>query len=371
MGHDCPMGHVKHLYVHVPFCAHRCGYCDFVTVTGNDDRHAAYVEAILGELKTRGSVLSDPVETVYVGGGTPSKLGPQLLASLLDALPQATIETTVECNPEGVDPALAEMLGERAVRVSLGAQTFAAPLLATLERQTTPEQVRAAVALLREARIPSLSLDLIYGIPGERESDLARDLAVFEELGPDHVSAYELEAKPGTRFSIHHGAELEAQGELLERHMDLVIDSLGYSGYSWYEIASFARGREHEGQHNRAYWLGRDYLGLGIGAVSTVAGARRVNAPKLSAYIEDPAAAPATIELIDERARQTERLMLGLRLADGVPLSEVADVLNRSALERLVQIGIATTTDDTIRLDRRGRMLLHDCVADLLDDDAA
>ena len=257
------------------------------------------------------------------------------------------------------------------MRVSLGAQTFAAPLLTTLERQTTPEQVRAAVALLREARVPSLSLDLIYGIPGERESDLARDLAVFEELGSDHVSAYELEAKPGTRFSIHHGAELEAQGELLERHMDLVIDSLGYSGYNWYEIASFARSREHEGRHNRSYWLGNDYLGLGIGAVSTVSGARRVNAPKLAAYIEDPAAAPATFELIDERTRQTERLMLGLRLADGVPIAEVADVLNRSALERLVQIGIATTTDDTIRLDRRGRMLLHDCVADLLDDDAA
>ena len=371
MGHDCHMGHVKHLYVHVPFCAHRCGYCDFVTVTGNDDRHAAYVDALLRELETRGSVLADPVETVYIGGGTPSKLGARLLGSLLDALPQATIETTVECNPEGVDSEMAQMLGERGVRVSLGAQTFAAPLLATLERQTTPEQVRAAVALLREARVPSLSLDLIYGIPGERESDLARDLAVFEELGPDHVSAYELEAKPGTRFSIHHGAELEAQAELLERHMDLVIDSLGYSGYAWYEIASFARSREHEGQHNRAYWLGNDYLGLGIGAVSTVSGARRVNAPKLAAYIEDPAAAPATFELIDERTRQTERLMLGLRLADGVPIAEVADVLNRAALERLVQIGIATTTDDTIRLDRRGRMLLHDCVADLLDDDAA
>jgi len=371
MGHDCYMGHVKHLYVHVPFCAHRCGYCDFVTVTGNDDRHTAYVDALVRELEARGTVLADTVETVYVGGGTPSKLGPRLLGSLLDALPQATIETTVECNPEGVDLEMAQMLGERGVRVSLGAQTFAAPLLATLERQTTPEQVRAAVALLREARVPSLSLDLIYGIPGERESDLAHDLAVFEELGPDHVSAYELEAKPGTRFSIHHGAELEAQAELLERHMDLVIDSLGHSGYAWYEIASFARSREHEGQHNRAYWLGHDYLGLGIGAVSTVAGARRVNAPKLAAYIEDPAAAPATFELIDERTRQTEHLMLGLRLADGVPIAEVADVLNLSALERLVQIGIATTTDDTIRLDRRGRMLLHDCVADLLDDDAA
>ena len=371
MGHDCQMGHVKHLYVHVPFCAHRCGYCDFVTVTGNDDRHAAYVDALLRELDAHRGVLAEQVETVYIGGGTPSKIGAPLLALLLEALPQATVETTVECNPEGVDVELAQVLGERGVRVSLGAQTFAAPLLATLERQTTPEQVRAAVSYLRAARVPSLSLDLIYGIPGERESDLARDLAVLDELAPDHVSAYDLEAKPGTRFSIHHGRELEAQGELLERHLDLVIDSLGYSGYTWYEIASFARSREHEGQHNRAYWLGHDYLGLGIGAVSTIAGARRVNGPKLAAYIEEPATAPTTIEQIDERTRQTERLMLGLRLADGVPIAEVADVLNRTALERLVQIGIATTTDDTIRLERRGRMLLHDCVTDLLNDDDA
>ena len=167
MGHHPCMGHVRHLYVHVPFCAHRCGYCDFVTVTGHDERHGPYVDAILTELAGRGDVLGE-VETVYIGGGTPSRLGPELLGRLLDALPQAAGETTVECNPEGVDEALAATLGGRGVRVSLGAQTFAQPLLDTLERQTTPTQVRRAVELLRDAGVPSLSLDLIYGIPGER-----------------------------------------------------------------------------------------------------------------------------------------------------------------------------------------------------------
>ena len=370
MGHHPSMGDVRHLYVHVPFCAHRCGYCDFVTVTGHDERHSAYVDALLRELAGRGDVLG-AVETVYIGGGTPSRLGAPLLAQLLDALPQASRETTVECNPEGVDEALAAVLGERGVRVSLGAQTFAQPLLDTLERETTPEQVRGAVELLRAARIPSLSLDLIYGIPGERESDLGRDLATLEELAPDHVSAYELEAKPGTRFAVHHGARLEEQAELLERHMELVIDSLAYSGYEWYEIASFARGPEHQGRHNRAYWEGRDYLGLGVGAVGTVAGERRVNGPKLAAYIENPLTAPAAVEVISERTRLEERLMLGLRLADGVTLAEVEPVLDRAALERLVGLGLANVEDGRIRLAQRGRMLLHDCVAELIDDEPA
>lgn len=360
------MGHVRHLYVHVPFCSHRCGYCDFVTVTGHDDRHAAYVAALLQELEARGDVLDAPLETLYLGGGTPSMLGADLLAELLDALPAAAVETTVECNPEGVDERLAEVLGARGVRVSLGAQTFSRPLLETLERRTTPGQVRDAVGLLRAARVPSLSLDLIYGIPGERESDLARDLAVLDELRPDHVSAYELEAKPGTRFAVHHGKALAAQHDLLERHMDLVIDALTASGYDWYEIASFARGVAHQGRHNRAYWEGRDYLGLGVGAVSTVSGVRRANGPRLAAYLEDPAAAPATEERIDARTRAEERLMLGLRLAEGVPIGAVEDVLDERGLDRLVGAGIAVVEGGRIRLERRGRMLLHDCVAELL-----
>ncbi len=362
------MGHVRHLYVHVPFCSHRCGYCDFVTVTGHEERHATYVAALLRELDARGDVLADPLETLYLGGGTPSRLGADLLAELLDALPEAAVETTVECNPEGVDARLAEVLGARGARVSLGAQTFSRPLLETLERQTTPDEVRDAVGLLRSARVPSLSLDLIYGIPGERESDLARDLAVLDELRPDHVSAYELEAKPGTRFTVHHGSALEAQRDLLERHMDLVIDMLTASGYDWYEVASFARSPEHQGRHNRGYWEGHDYLGIGVGAVSTVSGVRRANGPRLAAYLDDPAAAPATEERIDARTRAEERLMLGLRLEEGVLVDAVADVLDRRGLARLVAAGVAVEEHGRIRLERRGRMLLHDCVGELLDD---
>ena len=137
------VGDVRHLYVHVPFCAHRCGYCDFVTVTGREHQHAPYVDALLAELELRGGVLADDVATVYLGGGTPSLLGPELLARLLDALPPAGVERTVEVNPETVDVALATVLAERGCRVSLGAQSLDAGLLAVLERRTRPEGVRA------------------------------------------------------------------------------------------------------------------------------------------------------------------------------------------------------------------------------------
>jgi oxygen-independent coproporphyrinogen-3 oxidase len=368
MGHHGRlMGAVQHLYAHVPFCAHRCGYCDFTTVTGHDERHAAYVDALGIELAARGGVLADPPETVYLGGGTPSRLGPDLLGRLLDGLPRATGETTVECNPEDVDDALAAMLAARGCRVSLGAQTFARPLLEVLERRTTPDGVRDAVGRLRAAGVPSLSLDLIYGIPGQSEADLARDLAVLEELAPDHVSAYELEAKPGTRFTVHHGGALAEQAERLERHMDLVIDLLEAAGYDWYEVASFARGPAHRAVHNTAYWRGRDYLGLGIGAVSTLAGERRTNGPKLAAYLADPAGAPAALEPSDADTALRERVMLGLRLADGVELDgELAAVLDPAGVERLVALGLARSDGGTLRLERRGRMLLHACVAEIL-----
>ena len=362
-----PMGDVRHLYVHVPFCAHRCGYCDFTTVTGHDDRHAAYVDALLGELAARGGCLADPVETVYLGGGTPSRLGPALLGELLDRLPRASAETTVECNPEDVDDDLARALAARGCRVSLGAQTFAPALLAVLERRTTPAGVRDAVARLRAAGVASISLDLIFGIPGETTDDLERDLDALVALAPDHVSAYELEAKPGTRFTVHHGAALAAQAEFVEDHLDRVVDRLGAAGYDWYEVASFARGLGHRAVHNTAYWRGRDYLGLGIGAVSTVAGERRANGPKLAAYLADPAGAPCAREAIDAETAARERLMLGLRLAEGVALDgDLAALVDEAGVERLLAAGVARREGGTLRLERRGRMLLHDCVAEVL-----
>ncbi len=363
----------RHLYVHVPFCAHRCGYCDFVTVTGHDARHAPYVDALTAEValaRDRGE-LADDVGTVYLGGGTPSLIGPALLARLLDALPRPAEELTVECNPETIDARLAEVLAVRGARVSLGVQSLDPGRLTLLERRATPGRVVEAVEALRLAGVESLSLDLIFGVPGESVEQAADDAAALAALGPDHVSAYELEAKPGTRFTRAHGGRLATEQDALEGHYEAVVTTLEAAGFDWYETASFGLAG-HRGIHNRAYWQARDYLGVGIGAVSTIGTERRTNAPRLTAYIEALQAgrsAPAAREEITSRTRRVERLLLGLRLAEGVPLDEVAEVVDQAGLTRMRRLElIETEPADTIRLTRRGRFLLSSVAAELIAD---
>ena len=226
------------------------------------------------ELEHGRHLLADPVETVFIGGGTPTFMAPDALRVVLAALPPA-VEVTVEANPETITPELVALLCENGVnRISLGAQSFQPHLLEILERQATPEQVRHSVTVIREAGVDNLSLDLIYGIPGQTPDDLARDLEEALSLEPEHLSAYELEAKPGTRFTHAHGAELERQAEALEGYLDTVVDTMLAAGYRWYETANFCRVDERDlrARHNLGYWRAHDYLGVGVGAVSTVAG---------------------------------------------------------------------------------------------------
>ena len=204
---------VRHLYVHLPFCAHRCGYCDFVTVVGRRGSHEAYADALLRELELERSLLAEPIETVYLGGGTPTFTDPDALERLLGSLPGAA-EVTIEANPETVTPALAQLLSRGGVtRVSMGAQSFRSRLLSVLERRARPDDVRRAVHTLRDAQFDNISLDLIYGIPGQSSSDLRRDLEEALAVGPQHLSCYELEAKPGTRFAHTFGNELVHQSD--------------------------------------------------------------------------------------------------------------------------------------------------------------
>jgi putative oxygen-independent coproporphyrinogen III oxidase len=371
---------VRHLYVHLPFCAHRCGYCDFVTVVGRRGQHAAYVDALLAELALEGHVLSDRVETVFLGGGTPSFTDGSELARLLAALPAAD-ELTVEANPETVTRELAELLCAGGVsRVSLGAQSFRPQLLAVLERRASPDDVRRAVHTLRDAGCDNISLDLLYGIPGQSPADLDADLADALALEPEHLSCYELEAKPGTRFTHAHGDELERQAEAMEGYFEQVVDGLTGAGYRWYETSSFcltgerARGRDLRARHNLAYWWGRDYLGVGIGAVSTVAGLRRRNLASLGRYVGALAAGetpPHELEPLDAETQERERLLLGLRLDQPVELERVNGALDRAAAERLaarglVEVGSDGTGKETVTLTRRGRFLGGGVTVELL-----
>ena len=343
---------VRHLYVHLPFCAHRCGYCDFVTATGRDHLHGSYVDALLRELDEEHD--GSPVETIFLGGGTPTYTALPELLRLLHALPPAR-ELTVEANPETVTPELArELCGAGVNRVSLGAQSFQPHLLRVLERRATPADVRCAFGHLRDAGFDNLSLDLIYGIPGQTAAQLAADLAEAISLGPEHISAYELEAKPGTRFTIAHGAELERQAEQMEDYFERVVAQLTGAGYRWYETANFCRDGKRA-EHNLGYWLGHDYLGLGMGAVSTLGDERRRNTSKLGRYLQGRY--DREIELLDKKTRARERLMLGLRLDEPLPLRGLRSALDAAGLARAEQLGLAVDGGETLALTPRGRFL--------------
>lgn len=382
--------HVPHLYVHVPFCAHRCGYCDFVTTSASPELHDRYVAAVQRELELRsGEREEGRFGTVFIGGGTPTLLAPRALEQLLCTVRGVVMpggEVTIECNPETVTPALARTLVEEGVtRVSLGAQSFSPAVLATLDRRAGPETVRGAVALLREHGVENLSLDLLWGVPGQSTADVAGDVEQAIALGADHVSAYELDFKPGTRLAHAWGSREDAVGDASDDQYDLVVDTLEAAGYEWYETANFAKGGRYA-HHNLGYWLLRDYMGVGIGAVGTIGGERRTNLSNIARYLAaleggEPELPPARIEQVDGETRARERIMLALRLARPLVLTadDLASRIDHGWIDDMVVHGLADVVDHgcsaadpasgggmTITLTRRGRMLLNGVVTRLL-----
>jgi len=369
----------RHLYVHLPFCAHRCGYCDFVTVVGRRSQHGGYVDALLTELDLERGLLAPELESVFLGGGTPTFTDQGALERLLAALPRAG-EVTVEANPETVTQELARALRDLGVnRVSLGVQSFQPQLLEVLERVAQPDTVRRAFYHLRDAGFDNISFDLIYGIPGQSASALEADLGDALALGPEHLSCYELEAKPGTRFTHAHGVELARQADAMESYFEVVVERLTSAGYRWYETANFCRtpegvgGRDLRARHNLAYWLGRDYLGIGVGAVSTIQGRRWRNTPRLGVYLftATGTSPPREVEPLSLDVRRRERVMLGLRLDEPLSLAELAPVVDDAALGRLQRLGLVQHEVDrlgaqTLTLTDRGRRLGGGVTADLL-----
>jgi oxygen-independent coproporphyrinogen-3 oxidase len=370
-------GRARHLYIHLPFCASRCGYCDFVTVVGRSGQHGAYVDALLAELELERKVLAPRLESLFLGGGTPTLTEPRELERLLRALPPAE-EVTVEANPETVTPELAALLRDCGVtRVSLGAQSFQPRLLSVLDRRAGPDDVRRAVYALRDANFDNVSLDLIYGIPGQGAPDLDADLSEALALEPEHISCYELEAKPGTRFTHAHGAELARQAEAMESYFERVVARLTAAGFRWYETANFCRrpsladGRDLRSRHNLAYWRGRDYLGLGIGAVSTIDGRRWRTTPRLGRYLAALRAGQGPereVELLAEQVRRSERVLLGLRLDEPLQLAGLAEAVDGDAVDRLERLGLVQRGEagDALALTERGRFLGGGVTAELL-----
>jgi putative oxygen-independent coproporphyrinogen III oxidase len=360
----------RHLYLHLPFCASRCGYCAFVVETGGWHRRDAYLDALLAELALEGGRI-ETLDTLYMGGGTPTLMRARRLAAIMERVrPRLApgAEVTVEANPETVARPLLRELREMGVtRLSLGVQSFRPHLLAALDRGATAEAARRAYRCARAAGFEEISVDLLFGVPGQSEADLEADLAEVVALEPDHVSWYELELKPGSALARRPGLALD-EG-FAEEAYPRIVEGLEAAGYSWYETANFAR-PGHECRHSLAYWGAADYLGLGVGAVSTVDGRRWRNAPGTGGYIaalRRGEAPPRTEEILDPATLRRERWMLGTRLGRPLDLAWAGPPDRPEALARLGELGLVRADEAELVLTRRGRFVQNAVLHELME----
>lgn len=333
----------RSLYIHIPFCFHKCHYCDFYSLVDTRDRQTPFVDRLTRELAALAPWAGDlPLQTVFVGGGTPSLLRPDLWRRLLGTLASRFDlsamggrggEFTVECNPETVTPELMDILVAGGVnRISVGAQSFNPAHLKTLERWHNPENVGRAVDMARAAGIPRQSLDLIFAIPGQTLDDWHADLSRALDLGTTHLSCYNLTYEPNTAMTARlKRGEFAAADEDLEVEMYIAtLAALRAAGLERYEVSNYARPGD-EARHNIAYWRQEPWLAAGPSASGHFAGHRWKNAPRLDDYLgsDDAGFAPITDhERPDPRRTLAEFIMTGLRLAEGL---DSATVLDRAA----------------------------------------
>ena len=378
------------VYVHVPFCRTRCGYCDFNTYTASELGGGAsavgpssFARLAVDELRLARRVMgarTPPAQTVFFGGGTPTLLPPADLALVLAAVGdefgvEPDAEVTTEANPDSVD--LESLYALRAggfTRVSFGMQSAVPHVLATLERTHDPDRVAAAVGWAREAGFGGVSLDLIYGTPGESLADWEHSVRTAVGMEPDHVSAYSLVVEEGTRLAgaVRRG-ELPApdDDDLADKYL-LADELLTGAGYGWYEVSNWARSPTQRCRHNLGYWHGDDWWGAGPGAHSHVGGTRWWNVRHPAAYAERlrGGSSPAQArEVLTEEDRRIERVLLGIRLVDGHPLTDVRPAGLRAA-ERAVTDGLLDPLahdDGRAALTLRGRLLADAVVRDLVD----
>ncbi len=377
---DRPFG----VYVHVPFCRVRCGYCDFNTYTatelGGGGSQAAYAEQAMREVALARRVLGEaelPVETVFFGGGTPTLLPAEDLAGILRAVDDRFglaegAEVTTEANPDSVSPeSLARLREAGFTRVSFGMQSAVPHVLATLDRTHDPERVPLAVSWARAAGFEEISLDLIFGTPGESLADWEVSVRAALACAPDHVSAYALIVEDGTSL-----ARAVRRGDIAAPDDDAMADAylladalLGEAGLAWYELSNWARRPASRCRHNELYWTGADWWGVGPGAHSHVGGLRWWNVKHPTAYADRLAAgaSPAYArEMLDEETRRVERVLLESRLADGLPM-DVLDPAGLAAVPALLADGLVTAAPgDRLVLTLRGRLLADAVVRRLL-----
>jgi oxygen-independent coproporphyrinogen-3 oxidase len=378
-------------YLHVPYCATRCGYCDFNTYTASELRGSGgalasrenYADVLADEVRLARKVLGDDpraVETVFVGGGTPTLLPPADLGRMLAAVREEFglapgAEVTTEANPESVDPAYLEALRAAGfTRVSFGMQSARPHVLRVLDRTHTPGRPERCVAEARAAGFEHVNLDLIYGTPGESDDDWRASLDAAIGAGPDHVSAYALIVEEGTRLArrISRGETPPTDDDVHADRYLIAEERLAAAGFSWYEVSNWATAPAARCRHNELYWTGADWWGAGPGAHSHVGGVRWWNVKHPGAYAQALAEGRtpgAGREVLTAEDRRVERILLELRLSGGCPLSLLAET-GAKAAARAVRDGLlepAPYASGRAVLTLRGRLLADAVVRDLVD----
>lgn len=363
-------------YVHVPFCAHRCGYCDFTVVAGRGDLVGDYLRAIELELQQLGD--PKPVETLYFGGGTPTQLPLADLARLCDLLddwhPRQSAksgqpaEWTVEANPADVTTELINQLADRGVtRLSLGGQSFNPDKLRVLERDHAPGDIERSVTLAKQAGL-AVGIDLIFATPGETLEDWLSDLRLAQTLDPEHFSTYGLTYERGTSFWTRRlkGSLAETEEELQREMYLAAIDGLAIGGWQQYEVSNFAK-PGYRSRHNGAYWSGEGYWAVGPGATRFVGGLRQTNHRSTTGYLKRVLAGDSPVmlqERLDPEQRAREVLVFSLRQIEGITRSDFnrrtgfeLDALAGEAISRLVGLGLLEESSEQLRLTREGLLL--------------
>jgi len=376
------------IYVHVPFCTVRCGYCDFNTYTltelGVDGASlGTYADAALSELDLARRVLgptAPPVETVFFGGGTPTMLAASDLVRVLDGIRTrfglaADAEVTTEANPDSITPKSLEALAAGGFnRISMGMQSAVPHVLATLERTHDPINVTRAVKAAKSAGL-KVSVDLIYGTPGESLSDWRTSMDAAIDLEPDHISAYALVVEEGTKLGaqVRRGQVPAPDDDDEATKYELADQTLSAAGYAWYEVSNWARSEADRCRHNEGYWKDGDWWGVGPGAHSHVGGVRWWNVKHPNAFatkLNSGVSPAAGRELLTDDQRYDERVLLGVRLADGLPVEDLRPD-GRSGLAGLIAEGLvdgpSAVRPRRVVLTLRGRLLADTVVRRLLD----
>jgi putative oxygen-independent coproporphyrinogen III oxidase len=367
------------VYVHVPFCATRCGYCDFNTYTPGELDGAnpdGWLAAVREELRLAAERLGPaPADTVFVGGGTPSLIGAERLAQVLDAIHEhfglATgAEVTTEANPESTSAGLFEaLLAAGYTRVSLGMQSVSPHVLSVLDRVHSPGRAMAAAHEAQAAGFRHVNLDLIYGTPGESDDDLRRSVDAVLDAGVDHVSAYALVVEDGTALArrVRRGEVTLPDDDVLARRYELLDARLADAGFEWYEVSNWSR-PGGECRHNIGYWSGGEWWGAGPGAHGYVGSTRWWNLKHPNAYaglLAERALPVAGFEQLGPEEAHTEAVMLAIRTRNGLPATVLGEAEWRRA-ETSIAEGLLTREADRLVLTDRGRLLADGVVRTLL-----